>query len=50
MRPLVVIAVGSLGDYSRVAPEIAERDARPRQRLPLAEVTFAGTWGQAWRP
>jgi nitroreductase len=50
MRPLVVIAVGSLGDYSRVAPEIAERDARPRQRLPLAEITFAGTWGQAWRP
>ncbi|MEJ6538028.1 MAG: nitroreductase family protein [Mycobacterium sp.] len=47
--PLMVIAVGSLGDYSRMSAEIAERDARPRHRLPLDEVAFARTWGRPWR-
>ena len=40
VRPLMVIAVGSLGDYRDVAPEIAERDGRPRERLPLDEVVL----------
>ncbi|CAN5504269.1 nitroreductase family protein [soil metagenome] len=38
--PLVVIAVGSLGDYAVAAPEIAERDGLPRERLALAEVVL----------
>ena len=38
--PLVIIAVGSLGDYAVVAPEIAERDAQPRERLALAEIVL----------
>jgi nitroreductase len=46
VRPLMVIAVGSLGDYSQVSDEIAERDRLPRHRLPLEEIAFAGTWGQ----
>lgn len=49
VRPLMVIAVGSLADYDRVDPEIAERDTAPRSRKPLSEVAFAGTWGQPWR-
>ena len=48
VRPLMVIAVGSPADPATVAPEIAERDAAPRSRLPLAEVAFSGTWGRAW--
>ncbi len=40
MRPLMVIAVGSLGDHTAVAPEIAERDGRKRKRLPLDEVVL----------
>ncbi|MBV5241956.1 nitroreductase family protein [Mycolicibacterium sp. PAM1] len=40
LHPLMVVAVGRLGDYSQVAPEIAERDSRPRERLPLAEVVL----------
>ncbi|MCH9667254.1 MAG: nitroreductase family protein [Actinomycetia bacterium] len=40
VRPLMVIAVGTLGDYSEVAPEIAERDSLPRERLPLADVVL----------
>jgi nitroreductase len=44
LRPLMVIAVGTLCDYSEVAPEIAERDRQPRERLPLGEVVL--NWRQ----
>ena len=47
--PLMVIAVGSLGDYSRARAEIAERDALPRHRLPLNEIAFGTQWGRPWR-
>lgn len=47
--PLMVIAVGSLGDYSRISAEIAERDALPRHRLPLDEIAFGTGWGRPWR-
>ena len=40
VRPIMVIAVGTLGDYTDVAPEIAERDGRKRERLPLDEVVL----------
>jgi nitroreductase len=49
VRPLMVIAVGSLADYRTVSDDIADRDGRPRERLPLDEIAFAGTWGQPWR-
>ena len=48
VRPLMVIAVGSLADYETVSEDIAERDARARKRLPLDEIAFSGTWGRAW--
>jgi hypothetical protein len=35
-----------LGGYDNAPPEIVERDARGRERLPLEEVAFAGHWGQ----
>jgi nitroreductase len=46
VRPIAVVAVGSLGGYDNAPPEIVERDARGRERLPLEEVAFAGHWGQ----
>jgi nitroreductase len=49
VRPLMVIAVGSLGDYATAGPEIAERDGLPRERLPLEQIAFQQTWGQPWR-
>ena len=49
VRPLMVIAVGSLADYRTVSDDIADRDGRPRERLPVGEVAFARTWGQPWR-
>jgi nitroreductase len=45
--PLAVVAVGVLGDYGTVEEAIVERDSRPRERLPLEEIAFAGTWGRA---
>jgi nitroreductase len=45
--PLVIVAVGSLGDYAVVAPEIAERDAQPRERLALAEIVL--NWSDIYR-
>jgi nitroreductase len=46
VRPIAVVAVGSLGDYDNAPPEIVERDAQGRGRLPLEQVAFAGHWGQ----
>ncbi|MCH5641758.1 MULTISPECIES: nitroreductase family protein [unclassified Gordonia (in: high G+C Gram-positive bacteria)] len=46
-RPLVVLAVGRLADDpDTLPPEIRERDAWPRERLPLSEVAFGTTWGE----
>ena len=50
VRPVAVVAVGSLGDYGAVDPAVLERDARGRRRLPLAEIAFAGRWGQPFQP
>ncbi len=46
VQPIAVVAVGSLGDYGNAPPEIVERDAQGRQRLPLDEVAFSGSWGR----
>lgn len=45
-RPIAVVALGSLGDYDKAPPQIIERDAQGRARLPLEEVAFADHWGQ----
>jgi nitroreductase len=49
VRPLMVIAVGSLGDYAKADPQILERDSMPRERLPLEQIAFRETWGRPWR-
>ncbi len=49
VRPLMVIAVGHLADYAGVSDDVAERDAKPRERMPLNEIAFSETWGQPWR-
>ena len=40
LRPVMMIAVGHLGDYAQVDSAIAERDATPRHRLPLEEIVL----------
>lgn len=49
VRPLMVIAVGCLGDYATASPEIAERDGKARSRKPLTEIAFRQSWGRPWR-
>jgi nitroreductase len=46
VRPLAVVAVGTLGDYAGAPPDLVERDSRPRARLALDEVAFAQRWGR----
>ncbi len=46
VQPIAVVAVGSLGDYGQAPPEIVERDAEGRRRLPLRDVAFVGRWGR----
>lgn len=50
VRPLAVLAVGSLGDYATADPALVERDSRVRTRLPLAEIAFSGAWGSPVSP
>ncbi|BBY74983.1 nitroreductase [Mycolicibacterium parafortuitum] len=42
LHPLVMVALGRLADSADVDAEIAERDARPRERLPLDAVVLRG--------
>ncbi|ATD69223.1 MULTISPECIES: nitroreductase family protein [Gordonia] len=46
IRALVLLGIGALVEDPASLPEdIRERDERPRTRLPLDEVAFAGRWG-----
>ena len=44
-EPLVMIALGHLGDEADADPDIVERDHRPRRRPALDEMLFGGRWG-----
>ena len=41
------IAIGHLGDSMALPEPLRARDLAPRQRKPLAEFVFGGTWGHA---
>jgi nitroreductase len=45
VRPLIVIAVGRLGDRATVPDDLRARELAERKRLPLAETAFGGEWG-----
>jgi hypothetical protein len=44
-RAVVVLAVGRLGDPTTLPGWAAERETAPRDRKPLSEIAFTGTWG-----
>ena len=50
VRPIAVLAVGTLGDYHGADRAIVERDTRVRERLPLEQVAFARSWGSPFTP
>lgn len=47
VRPLIVIAIGKLGDPTRLTENQRERELAPRARLPLEDLMYTGTWGQS---
>jgi nitroreductase len=46
VRPVIVIAVGTLGDPSLLLERRRNREIAPRTRHPLGEMAFTGEWGQ----
>ncbi|WP_205678915.1 nitroreductase family protein [Aquisphaera insulae] len=44
--PLTGIAIGYLGDPPDLDQRYRDRDQAPRQRKPLTEIVFSGTWGR----
>ncbi|MEU7475081.1 nitroreductase family protein [Lentzea sp. NPDC042327] len=47
VRPLVAMAVGRIGDLADLPEDLQAREQRERQRLPLSETVFTGTWGES---
>lgn len=47
VRPLVAMALGRQGDLSVLPDDLQAREQRERQRQPLSETVFTGTWGQS---
>lgn len=45
-KPMIVIAVGGLGDPSLLIERRRARETAPRRRLDLAEIAFTGEWGK----
>ncbi|MEV0677234.1 nitroreductase family protein [Actinosynnema sp. NPDC050436] len=48
--PVVVVAIGKLGDVGILPEELQAREKRPRERKPLSETVFTSTWGTPWTP
>ncbi|MFC6088169.1 nitroreductase family protein [Saccharothrix lopnurensis] len=46
VRPVVVVAVGVLGDPDALPADLAARERRERVRKPLAETAYTGEWGR----
>lgn len=49
-RPVVLLAVGRLGDDAHLPGWARERETAPRERLPLQEIAFAGSFGEPALP
>ncbi|WP_433267377.1 nitroreductase family protein [Actinosynnema sp. CS-041913] len=47
--PVVVVAIGYLGDVNDLPEDLQARERRPRERRPLNEIVFTGTWGKGWQ-
>lgn len=44
--PLTALAIGYPGSPDGLAPDVLERDRKPRERQPVAQFVFAGGWGR----
>ncbi len=46
-EPVTVIAVGYRADEDSMPEDVREKESAPRQRRPLGEIVFSGTWGNS---
>jgi nitroreductase len=44
--PVTVIAIGYPGDPASLSDKLLEKEQTPRQRKPLQDFVFSGTWGE----
>ncbi len=47
-EPMTAVAFGYLGTTKNLSERNQERENSLRERLPLSEITFRGTWGNSW--
>ncbi len=45
IRPIVAIAIGTIGSPDQLDEDRRARELAPRRRLPLEEIAFSGEWG-----
>lgn len=45
VQPLTALAIGYAADPGQLPEKLRQRDLAPRQRKPLAEFVYGGTWG-----
>ena len=46
-EPVLMAAVGYLGDIEQLPENLKARETAPRTRKPLSELVFSGTWGES---
>lgn len=46
-EPVAMIAVGYPGELSVLPDYLQQRELKPRERKPTAEITFSGQWGRS---
>ena len=46
-RAVTGLAIGYASDPSLLSEELRSRDTSPRERKPLADMVFSGSWGRA---
>jgi nitroreductase len=49
-EPAAAVALGYCGDPQALPDALRERELRPRERKPLADLVFEETWGRPCRP
>ena len=45
-EPVAAVALGYLGEAETLPEKLAEQERAPRERKPLEELVFSGTWGE----
>ncbi|MGD8452080.1 MAG: nitroreductase family protein [Phycisphaerae bacterium] len=47
-QPVAALALGYMGEAATLPDELRKREETPRERRPLSEIVFTGSWGQRY--